>query len=237
MTFGTGHTLPLAIAVWVGREIEQDIFTEKRCQIDGFRPVQFRVQRKSRYFYFVHKFFETGNAAHFHWLLQGSVGPERPGRNPNIQIITQWSDATNSVRGKFRNWAILFALQMQSFRWNLFEMNFHSRKLSEFIARVFWKCTRNTRGHELRYVAAQARDLFHDPRTKIRVFFFWHQKNCLYLRLQFAIHQRHLKLEFKIRNRTQSTHDCARFSRNSKIDQQTWKGRHFHVIAIANGLV
>ena len=42
----------------------------------------------------------------------------------------------NSFRLKFWNRAILVSFQMQTVGWNLFQMNFHSRSLSEFIRRI-----------------------------------------------------------------------------------------------------
>ena len=83
------HTAALAIAMRISRQIKQDVFAEKRREIDCFGPVQFGVQCKRRHFDFVHKLFQTGDATHFDRLLQNPVRPERPGRNPNVQVITQ----------------------------------------------------------------------------------------------------------------------------------------------------
>ena len=43
------------------------------------------------------------------------------------------TNTTNSLRLQFQNRTFFISLEMQTFPWNLFQMNFHSRKLSQFI--------------------------------------------------------------------------------------------------------
>jgi hypothetical protein len=115
----------IAVATRMRGQIEQQILSQKRRQIDRLRPVQLRVQGKCRHLDLVYKFFETRDTAQLHPLLKRSVRPKRAGRNSDVDVVRQRPDAADALRLQFGNRAILIALQMQTFGWNLFQMNLH----------------------------------------------------------------------------------------------------------------
>jgi len=123
----------ISVATRVGRQIQQKVLAHEWREIDRLRPAQLGVHGKCRHLNLVHKFFQTRYAPQFHRLRQRSTRPQRPARNTQVDIVMERSSATNSFLLQFRNRAVLIPFEMQTFRWNLFQVNFHSRNLSEFI--------------------------------------------------------------------------------------------------------
>jgi len=117
----------------VGRQIQQQVLAHEWRKIDRLRPAQLGVHCKCRHLNLVRKFFQTRNAPQLHCLRQGSIRPQRPACNTQVDAVMERTNTTNSLRFQFQNRAFLISLQMQTFSWNLFQMNFHSRNLSEFI--------------------------------------------------------------------------------------------------------
>ena len=70
------HPAAFAIAMRIGRQIKQDIFAQKRRQIDSFRSVQFGVHRKSRTSISNEIFPDTRRNA-LRPVASSPVGPER----------------------------------------------------------------------------------------------------------------------------------------------------------------
>ena len=91
------------------------------------------MQCKSRDLNHVQKFLQTRNATQLHRLRERSTRPQRTARNTEIDIVMQRASATNSLSSQFRNRTFFVPFEMQAFGWNLFQMNFHSRNLSEFM--------------------------------------------------------------------------------------------------------
>lgn len=121
-----------AVASRMGGEVEQKIFPHERPEIDRLGSVQLGMDCKRRNFDLVNEFFETGDAAQLDRLTEGAIGPERAIGHAKIEIILKRSSAPNAFRFEIWNQAIVFTLQMQPFGRNLFEMNLHSRIVSEF---------------------------------------------------------------------------------------------------------
>ena len=115
------------------RQIQQQVLAHEWRKIDRLRSAQLGVDCKCRNLNLVHKFFQTRNAPQLHRLRQRSTRPQRPTRNTQVDTVMERTSTTNSLRLQFRNRAFLIPLEMQTFSWNLFQMNFHSRNLSEFI--------------------------------------------------------------------------------------------------------
>src|SRR5712692_2146446 len=93
------------------------------------------------------------------------------------------------------------------------------------------------RRHKTRNISTEPRDLLDNARAQISVFLFRHQKNRFHARLQFPVHQRHLKLEFEIGNRAQAADDSARFLCSGKLDQQPVELRDPHHLDLADGIL
>src|ERR1017187_10593809 len=115
----------VTIAAGVGRQVQQYVFADERREIDNLRALQFLVQGESGHFDFVDEFFEARHASYFHRLVERPAGPKPVRRNADVEIVVQRSGAPNPVRFQFRDWIILFTLEVQSFGRNLFQMNFH----------------------------------------------------------------------------------------------------------------
>ena len=64
------NTVAFAVAMRVRRQIQQNIFPQKRRQIDRLRSAQLRMQSERRHRNLIYKFFETGDAPQFHCLLE-----------------------------------------------------------------------------------------------------------------------------------------------------------------------
>ena len=74
----------------------------------------------------VDKFLQTSHAGQLDRLLQGTVRPQRAVGNADVDLIFHLASTTNALRFEVGNEAIFFAFQVQPFRRNLFQMNFHS---------------------------------------------------------------------------------------------------------------
>ena len=68
--------------------------------------------------------------------------------------------------------------------------------------------------------ATEPADFFHDAGAEIGVFLRRHEEDRLDLRLEFAVHQRHLKLELEVRNRAQPADDGRRALLARELDKQ-----------------
>ena len=117
----------------VCRQIQQQVLAHEWRKIDRLRPAQLGVHCKCRYLNLVQKFFQTRNASQLHRLRERSARPQRPTRNTQVDAVMERTSTTNSLRLQFQNRTFLIPLEMQTSSWNLFQMNFHSRNLSEFI--------------------------------------------------------------------------------------------------------
>ena len=117
----------------VGWQIQQKVLAHEWRKIDRLRPAQLGVHCKCRHLNLVHKLFQTRDAPQLHGLRQRSTRPQRPACNTQVDTVMERTNTTNSLRLQFQNRTFLIPLEMQTFRWNLFQMNFHSRNLSEFI--------------------------------------------------------------------------------------------------------
>src|SRR5207253_4846689 len=124
----------VAIAMRVGRQIQQDILAHERGDIDVLRAVQFGVERECRNPDFVLELFETGHAAQLNRLRNRSIGPKRAIGNSEVEGVTHWPDAANFRRRDVAERTIFFADEMQTFRRDLVQMDLHWRNLLAFMS-------------------------------------------------------------------------------------------------------
>ena len=110
----------------VGRQIQQDILAHERRDIDVLRAVQFGMERERRNLDFVVELFETGHAAQLNRLRNRSIGPKRAIGNAEVETVTHRADAPNFRRCDVAERTIFFADEMQTFRRDLVQMNFHA---------------------------------------------------------------------------------------------------------------
>src|SRR5208337_1188970 len=82
------------------------------------------------------------------------------------------------------------------------------------------QCLNDAVWHKWPNVASQSRNFFHDSRADVGVLFLRHHENCFQSWFHFPIHQRHLKLELKIRDRSKTAHNCKDILSFREIDQQ-----------------
>src|SRR6516165_5334782 len=118
------------IAAGMRRQIQKNVFPNEWREIDRLRSVQFGMQCEGRDLDVVPEFFETGDATQFDQLFERPVYPTRAFRNSNVDFVLHRPDATYAFGFQLRSQAIFLAFEIQSFRWDLFEMNFHFRILS-----------------------------------------------------------------------------------------------------------
>src|SRR4029077_9829045 len=78
-----------------------------------------------RHLDFVFKFLETGYAAQLHRLRERSVRPERAIGNPEIEMVTHRADTTNFLRHHIAKRTIFLALEMETSRRDLVQMDLH----------------------------------------------------------------------------------------------------------------
>lgn len=86
----------------VGRQVQQDIFAEKGCEIDQFRPRQIEVYRKCFSLNVEWKRLQTANAAQFDWLSQRASRPKRPLGDSQVERVAQRANAADILPGQFR---------------------------------------------------------------------------------------------------------------------------------------
>ncbi len=84
------------------------------------------------------------------------------------------------------------------------------------------------RRHERADIAAEPRDLLHQLRAEESVGTLGHHENRLQPLVKFAVHQRHLELEFEIRHRAQPTNHRARAATLCVFHQQPIEGLHLY---------
>src|SRR5689334_12801976 len=65
----------IAVAAWIRRQIEQNIFSHKRSDIDRLRPVQFSMKGECWDLDFVLELFETSHTRQLHRLRNCSIRP------------------------------------------------------------------------------------------------------------------------------------------------------------------
>src|ERR1051326_492925 len=65
--------------------------------------------------------------------------------------------------------------------------------------------------HQPAHGAAKAKNLFDQPRAQVRVGLGWHHENSFQLRLQLAVHQRHLQFVFVVTDGADASQHCLRF--------------------------
>src|SRR5436190_10315229 len=128
------NTPSVAVATRVGRQIQKNVLAHERRDIDRLGPMQFGVERESRHLDFVFELIETGNAAHFHLLGNRSISPERPIGYAKIETIMHRRDATNFLRRQIAERTIFVTRKVQTLRWDLIQMNFHSRSRGQSIS-------------------------------------------------------------------------------------------------------
>src|SRR5882724_8702518 len=84
-------------------------------------------------------------------------------------------------------------------------------------------------------IAPETRDFFHDSGAEISVLLLRHEENRFHAGIEFSVHQRHLKFEFKIGNGSQTANDRARFLRPCKVDQQSLELGDSHTVDLSGG--
>lgn len=114
-------------------EIEQKIFPHERREIDLLRPRQIGVNGEIVDDNLERKFFKTTDAVQFDRLSQFALDPERSLRDADVQLKAKRPGTTRFFAIKLGQGTILLTFQVQTFSWNLTQMNFHSRILSKFI--------------------------------------------------------------------------------------------------------
>ena len=117
--------MTIAVAVRMGRKIQQNVFANERRQVHPFRPGEFPVHCESRHFDDVGKLLETRDALQLDWLPQASVYPKRVCRNADVEFIFQRAGAANIFGFQFGDRTVLYALQVEALSRNLFKVNFH----------------------------------------------------------------------------------------------------------------
>ena len=78
------------------------------------------------------------------------------------------------------------------------------------------------------HVSPQDRHLFDNTGTDIGVIFFGGEEDGFEPWLKLAIHESHLKFEFKIRDGTKSANDRKDILLTRKIDKQSIQGNDFY---------
>ena len=116
------------------RQVQQDILAQIGREIDQLRPRQGEMERKRFCLDLEWERFQTADASKFDRLSQRTSRPQGALGNSQVERIAQRARATNVIRLEIGNGAFFLALEMQALRVNLPEMNFHWRRLSEFIA-------------------------------------------------------------------------------------------------------
>ena len=99
---GIANSAALAIAMRIGRQIEQNVFSHERREIDHLRPGQLGVNGKSRHLDLERKRLETADATQFDRLRQRSVCPKRAFGNPDVERIAQRPGAVGSLPPRAR---------------------------------------------------------------------------------------------------------------------------------------
>ncbi len=80
------------------------------------------------------KGFETADALELDRLSDLATGPQCAFRNSHVERIAERSGAADIFCCKIGDRRFFLAFEMHTVGMNLSEMDFHSRKLSEFIA-------------------------------------------------------------------------------------------------------
>src|SRR5690348_12384558 len=75
---------------------------------------------------FVLELFETSHACQLDGLRDRSIRPKRAVRNSEIKAVTHRPDTTNFLRSQVAQGTILLTGEMQTFRRNLVQVNFHA---------------------------------------------------------------------------------------------------------------
>ena len=66
--FPHANAIAISVAARMRWQVKQEILAHHRREIDRFRAMQLDVHGKSRYFNFVHKFFQTLYTTELYWL-------------------------------------------------------------------------------------------------------------------------------------------------------------------------
>src|SRR5204862_5044023 len=85
-------------------------------------------------------------------------------------------------------------------------------------------------------IPPETRDFFHDSGAEVSVLLLRHEENRFHSGIEFSVHQRHLKFEFKIGHGSQTANDRARFLRPGKVDQQSLELGDSHTVDLSGGL-
>src|SRR5258708_1504567 len=111
--------------------------------------MKFRVERERGNLDVVNEFLQAGHARQLDRLFKRTICPKRAFRNSDEDLVLHRSDAANAFRLELGNQAIFLAFEVQSFRRNLFQMNFHARNLSIQALNFFAKALATTAGTNL----------------------------------------------------------------------------------------
>ena len=84
-------------------------------------------------------------------------------------------------------------------------------------------------GHEPGHRAAERDDFLDEPRADVGVGFGRHHEHRLDLRVEAAVHQRHLHLVLEVGDGAQAADDDAGALASSVVDEQAVEGVHFDV--------
>ena len=146
----------------MSRQVQQNIFPEIGREVDCFRSGQFDVGGERWNVHLVLEILQAGDAAKPKRLNERAVRPECAIRQTELEIVTERPVAANLFRFHFPDRAILFAFEMQTARWNLFQMNFHFPYFPLCSVNFPARALATAGGTNLRDVAAEPRDLLDD---------------------------------------------------------------------------
>ena len=115
-----------AVAVRMGRQVQEKVFADVGHQVDDFRAGQLMVNGECGNFDIEGERFEAPDTFQLDWLRQMAGDPEGAFGNAGVERITERTRAGHIFRLKLGNWKLLFAFQVETISLNVAEMDFHS---------------------------------------------------------------------------------------------------------------
>lgn len=131
------NSIALPVAPRIRGQIQQDILSNERREIDRLRPGKLGVEGELRHANRVHEALETGDARQLDRLRERAIGPKRAFGNPEVERKLQRARARDSLLLELGDGTFLFAFEVQAVGGDLSDMNFHSRDFSEFTREDF----------------------------------------------------------------------------------------------------
>jgi len=218
----------VAIAMRVRGQIQQKILSYQWRKIDSLRSSQLHMHCKCRYFNLMDKFFQTRHTTQFHRLRKRSVNPERSGRDADVEVVVKRTQRTEFPPIPAAELSPLLRLQDAGPRPGSVSDVISS---SKFPVQRFGDANWDKAGD----IAPRLAISFHDSGAEISVLLLRHEENRFHAGIEFSVHQRHLKFEFKIGNGSQTSNDRARFLRPCKVDQQSLELGDSHAVDLSGG--